>query len=389
MKSIGFNIGINTPRAGGGVDPFALLQGKGAAFLYHDFLGRTDLTFQDASLTAADDPTEAVAIALSKDEIGDDLLATVIAAQTELVTNGAFSADSNWIKGVGWSIGSGVASCNGLQVVATNLYQDIGMAAGKMFLTALTVSGLSAGAAYVGIGGSNLQSAMSANGAYQFMNVRGTNSTLYIQGNASFVGSVDDVSAKEVPGYNASQFDSTSYRPTRQSDDAVKGDGLDDNFLSRLTSATSMFMAVAMLGGSNPASFGALIGGPIGTARGYLGRNSSGQLCAGVGTDSIGTIVGGGNLSGVKGVAMLNIDASGKVDLEWMPKGGSLTSLYSAAINGSVDAGTAMRLWATNASGSAANFGADSVYLATAIQSTLTAAERLALAKNWNARIPS
>ncbi len=37
----------------------------------------------------------------------------------ELITNGDFATDSNWGKGIGWSINNGVASCDGTQTSGT------------------------------------------------------------------------------------------------------------------------------------------------------------------------------------------------------------------------------------------------------------------------------
>ena len=42
-----------------------------------------------------------------------------------LVTNGTFDTDSDWNKGTGWSIGSGVASCDGSQTTATSIYLSL------------------------------------------------------------------------------------------------------------------------------------------------------------------------------------------------------------------------------------------------------------------------
>ena len=42
---------------------------------------------------------------------------------SELVTNGGFDTDSNWVKGTGWSIANGKASCDGSQSSQSNLYQ--------------------------------------------------------------------------------------------------------------------------------------------------------------------------------------------------------------------------------------------------------------------------
>lgn len=373
------------PGDGGGVDPLALLQSKGAPFFLHDFLGRTDLTFQEAvGPTLADDATEAVGLAFSTDEIGTRSLAEILAAQSELKqtgTTGTFGTATAATYNT--TTGSGVV----YRVDGSNLSRVwVSTGAGNRYAIDIETFGSpvfirdSVGFAVL---------ATTASSGRQTLYVSGAGTSISFTGTSAGSASFTLHSFKVIPGYHAAQAANTGYLSIRQADGSVRGDGLDDNLLSKLTSATSMFFAVAMLGGVNPASFGTLVGGPVGTARGYFGRNSSGQLCAGVGTDSITTIVGGGDLAGVKGVAMLNVAAGGNVDLEWFPKGGSLTSLYSAAINGSMTAGTALRIFATNASGMAGNFGKDNIYLAAAAQTTLTAAERRAFAKNWNGRIPS
>lgn len=378
----------STLGAGGGaaLTPLEILQAKEVPFFLQDFVGRTDLTFQGTNTdTPADDASEAVALALGIDEIGTGTIAEALVGQSNLLGNPGFDTDTIWGKDGGATISGGVGVFSG--GASERLRQSV-LTIDRVVATTMTVVTLTSGTGPVFQLGTAIDAADGTPGAKSFASLVPGATLFGIRSNSS-VATVDDATAKEVPGYHAAQAGSTSYRATRQADGSVKGDGLDDNLLQRLASSTSMFMAVAFLGGTNPASFGALIGGPIGTARGYLGRNSSGQLCAGVGTDSITTIVGGGDLSGLKGVAMLNIDATGNVDLEWMPKGGSLTNLYSAPINGAVAAGTALRLWATNASGAAGNFGADNMYLAAAIQTTLTPEERLSFATDWNERIPS
>lgn len=402
MRQFGIRqFGYPTPSTkGGGMSALQILQSKGVNFFLHDFLGRTDLTFQDAAgNTAADDSGEAVALAFSVDQIGSQTLAQAAAAATELVANGTFDANIT-----GWSAGGNAAiswQSGRLRVTKTD--------ATTFPRATITLSGLTAGRTYrlvgdlfpngisakIDLGSSNLVPySASDRSILAYINATATSQAVEVvfNGGAGVAGNfieADNISVKWVPGYHASQPGSTSFRPTRQADGSLKGDRLDDNLLQRLTSSTSMFMAAALLGASTPAATAAIIGGPVSTTRGYLARDSAGKLCAGVGADGPSTIVGGSDIAGLKGVAMLNIDASGNVDLEWMPKGGSLASLYSAPINGAVAAGTALRMFATNPSGVAANFGGDSLYLAAAIQTTLTPAERLAIAKDWNARIPS
>jgi hypothetical protein len=52
------------------------------------------------------------------------LIQTVGFFGNNLIINGDFSTDSDWVKGTGWSIGGGVAVCNGTQTGSTTLRQD-------------------------------------------------------------------------------------------------------------------------------------------------------------------------------------------------------------------------------------------------------------------------
>jgi len=256
--------------AGGGVDPLALLQAKGASFFLNDFLGRTDLTFQDAAgTTLSDSASDPVARALGLDQIGNDTLAATMAAQPEKMANGDFASGdlTDWSDG---STGTGSISysAGGMRILGTDGsnrgrgYQIAALTPGATYLltwSAAIASGggdIFAGTA-VGLG-NMVQVNLAASNQAIF---EASHASVYITaGTASGGGDivVDDISVKQIPGYHAVQSSSTSYRPLRQADGSVKADLLDDSLLSSLTSSTSMFMAVAMLGGANPASFGAL-----------------------------------------------------------------------------------------------------------------------------------
>ena len=87
-----------------------LLFGHGEdGFLFGNF-GELDELFTtttgQTNVAANDDP---VGLALDDHSWGSQTLAQIVAAQSELVTNGSFSADANWFKGTGWTISSGAA----------------------------------------------------------------------------------------------------------------------------------------------------------------------------------------------------------------------------------------------------------------------------------------
>ena len=117
---------------------------------------------------------------------------------TNLVINGDFATDSYWTKGTGWTIGSGVASCDGSQSDWSILRQDnILPSVGSKVTVTLTVSGYSAGTLYIKAGDGDAGFAITANGTYTTTRtVTGANQ-FRIQGDTNFVGSVDHVSVVE------------------------------------------------------------------------------------------------------------------------------------------------------------------------------------------------
>lgn len=386
-------------KGGGGRTGLEILQSKGASFFLHDFVSRTDLTFQEANgVTAADDVSESVALALSVDQIGLQTVAEFLAGKAELWTNPAPTVVNFGGTSGAYNTGTRVFTNSGSAVTGYPRFQfNLGLTSGKTYRVVGTLTGSISKVAGIRLAGSGLVNNFSYNTSTGAFTAHVSAAVAYIEfqldAAASWTGAdsvtISSISVKEISGQHSRQTGANSLRPTRQSDGGLKGDRSDDNLLQDLTSSTSMFMAAALLGASTPSAVAVIIGGPIGTARGYLARDAAGKLCAGVGANGPTTIVGGSDIATLKGVAMLNIDASGNVDLEWVPKGGSLQSLYSAPISGAVGAGTALRLFASNASGSPANYGGDTLYLAGAIQTTLTAAERRALAVDWNKRIPA
>ena len=123
----------------------------------------------------------------------------------ELVTNGDFATDSDWTKGTGWTISGGSASCDGTQTSNSFLYQSVlsGITRAK---TEITISNYTSGNLTVILGGGGSQEIFLANGTYTFNGTKGSDNTLYIKADASFVGSVDNVSVKE---YTSADMDVT------------------------------------------------------------------------------------------------------------------------------------------------------------------------------------
>ena len=109
----------------------------------------------------------------------------------ENVTNGNFAADSDWTKGAGWTIGSGVATATGAISTALSQTSAETLIAGQAYVLIYTVT-RSAGGIIPSIGGQN-GTERTASGTYREVIVAGSTQTLAFTGNA-FTGTLDDIS---------------------------------------------------------------------------------------------------------------------------------------------------------------------------------------------------
>jgi hypothetical protein len=120
---------------------------------------------------------------------------------SELVTNGDFATDSDWTKGTGWTISGG--SANKVGGSASNLTQTISSATGKWYRINVFVARI-AGTLTFSIGTSGTTAAFTATGTYTFYVAAGTSTqTLTIAADASFIGFIDNISVRELPGNHA------------------------------------------------------------------------------------------------------------------------------------------------------------------------------------------
>ncbi|MDB4450879.1 LamG domain-containing protein [Pseudomonadales bacterium] len=116
----------------------------------------------------------------------------------ELVTNGDFALNSNWSEGVGWDVaGNGFATCDGSQTGTSNLEQVI-YTPGKLYKNIITVDSVDAGSLAIFTGTSNSQLTITEAGTYAITIYASTSNSLYIQADASFDGSISNVSVREV-----------------------------------------------------------------------------------------------------------------------------------------------------------------------------------------------
>jgi hypothetical protein len=128
------------------------------------------------------------------------LIQTVGYFGNNLVTNGTFDTDSDWVKGTGWTISGGKASSDGSQTTNSLLYQSNVLTSGSNFKCEVTISNYQSGNLRVVLGGGGSEQSYSANGTYTFYGIKGSDNNLYLSADTNFIGSIDNVSVQEVTG---------------------------------------------------------------------------------------------------------------------------------------------------------------------------------------------
>jgi len=130
----------------------------------------------------------------------------------ELLTNGTFDADTDWTKGTGWTIGSGVATKTaGTQA---ELEQDISVTEGNVYEVSFDLV-RSAGNIELRLGTvGSFDNLTNATGSYTYYIVAGAGTPdIEIRANSAFVGSIDNISVREVtPWVNEGYFHESEAR---------------------------------------------------------------------------------------------------------------------------------------------------------------------------------
>jgi len=123
---------------------------------------------------------------------------------SEQVTNGDFSTDSDWTKGIGWTISGGTA--NGTPASNTHISQGPNNWAttGKIYKTVYTVSNYQQGICKIQFSGGGTVSGTNrtANGTYtEYITATADHTTIRLKGLSNhdgFIGSIDNLSVKQV-----------------------------------------------------------------------------------------------------------------------------------------------------------------------------------------------
>ena len=119
---------------------------------------------------------------------------------SNLVANGTFDADSDWTKGTGWSIGSGVATAT--SVSSQELTQDVGAVADKTYKISFDMTSFTEGFLSFNVGGGAESYALLSTGhVYAYQRATNTNDLRFDDGGpGTLTCSIDNVKVKEVTG---------------------------------------------------------------------------------------------------------------------------------------------------------------------------------------------
>ena len=134
---------------------------------------------------------------------------------SELVVNGGFDTDTDWIHRTADSvISGGVVSWNGTQPEGNDIYQQqAGFVVGKTYKASFEIKNYAQGSATIRYGGGSDLGYEIANGIYDYYFVWGGNIYIYVKVSADFIGSIDNVSVVEVFEEGIPRIDYTDGTP--------------------------------------------------------------------------------------------------------------------------------------------------------------------------------
>jgi hypothetical protein len=167
--------------------------------VWYDIADRSTLFQDSAGTTPVTSPGDPVGLMLDKSR------GAIARLGPELVANGDFSAGSDWTLGTGWSIGSGVATKTA--GTASLINQVISIVAGRAYELTYTLTRTAGTLTPQLFGGTTVAfTARSAGGTFtQIVSAVTGNTTLRFSADASFAGTIDDVTVKELTGNHATQ----------------------------------------------------------------------------------------------------------------------------------------------------------------------------------------
>ena len=117
---------------------------------------------------------------------------------SELITNGDFATDSDWTKGVGWTISGGSANSDGSQSATSGLVQSSVFTSGKRYKLSFNITSNGAVFKFWVNGSQNIFSTSLVNGLIEYTFIASATGSAYFEATSNFIGSIDNVSVKEV-----------------------------------------------------------------------------------------------------------------------------------------------------------------------------------------------
>jgi len=161
-------------------------------------MGDTATLFQDAAgATPVTAVTQPIGMVLDKSQ--------GLVRGVELISNGSFDTDTIWSKGTGWSITGGAATSVGANQFQA-LTQTTATISGKTYEVSFVVS-CTSGSLLFRLGSGVNKADISASGSYRYV-VQADGGSIAFLSNATgfeFVGTIDNVSVREIPGNHATQ----------------------------------------------------------------------------------------------------------------------------------------------------------------------------------------
>jgi hypothetical protein len=185
----------------GGI-PYALFA-SGEQGAWYDPSDLTTLFQNQAGTTPVTAVEQPVSLMLDKSKGGGSIGA-------DTVVNGTFAADSDWTKGTGWAIGSGVATKTA--GTASLLSQSATLIVGRSYLITYTITRTAGTLTGQLTGGTTVSgTARDAAGTYtDMLTAVSGNNAIAFSADASFAGTVDNVTLRLLPAGNHAYTPSTA-----------------------------------------------------------------------------------------------------------------------------------------------------------------------------------
>ena len=139
----------------------------------------------------------------------------------QLVTNGTFDADSDWVKSANWSINGGVATLSGASGANDEIYQDVtGLTAGKTYVATVEVtSAFELGSSPFQVRNANNDASLAqidlvgrgtGTVSLTFNATTATHRVRIFSNTTTVAGTIDNISVRELPGNHWTQPTSAS-----------------------------------------------------------------------------------------------------------------------------------------------------------------------------------